>query len=66
MPYTVKVINGIPNHSYPDNPDSKCPICGTLTGLPIPPYDVPCEPCHLDAMKEAGYKLSKVENERNR
>ena len=53
MPYTVKIINGIPHHTYPDNPESKCPTCGTLTGLPIPPYDVPCQSCYENSMRES-------------
>ena len=55
MALVIKVINGITNYSDPENPESKCPVCGTLTGLPIPPYDVPCKPCYENSMREAGY-----------
>ena len=56
MTLVIKVINGITNYSDPENPESICPICKTLTGLPIPPYDIPCNPCYQEASREAGYR----------
>tara|TARA_R110002072_G_scaffold116954_1_gene247720 strand:- start:402 stop:578 length:177 start_codon:yes stop_codon:yes gene_type:complete len=49
MPYTVKIINGIPHHTYPDNPEAKCPLCGVQMDTPIPPYDIPCQSCYANS-----------------
>ena len=56
MTLVIKVINGIRNYSDPENPESICPVCKTLTGLPSPPYDIPCNPCYQEASREAGYR----------